>query len=161
MSRQWQRSNPDHIRKLTAHHWLLRHLGHVNDGARLLHELPACSLSDSKNGKIAGLHARLQACQYSPCWPASACACAYSTIYAWKLWAETLLSPQSGKVPRHLEAELPLAGPILSLGQIAGWCWAYVASLSPWPVLYNASSQHRAIPCRYQAAGTVVTTRTR
>jgi hypothetical protein len=103
-----------------AHDWLLRPLGHVNL-ARLHARLqPACRtarMARLQDGTTAALHARLQACQYS-FWPTLHCilpACAY----AWKLWAETLLSPQSGKVPRHVEAELPL--PAHPINQIAGW----------------------------------------
>jgi hypothetical protein len=114
-----------------GHDWLVAKASWSCQSCKIACPPAACRtarMARLQDGTTAALHARLQACQYS-FWPTLHCilpACAY----AWKLWAETLLSPQSGKVPRHVEAELPLpAHPIIN--HIAGWCWAYVASLSP------------------------------
>ena len=90
-----------------------------------------------------------------------ACACAYSAIYAWKLWAETLLSPQSGKVPRHVEAELPLPAHPITLrlqagaGAVLGICrFAIAGSI-------NASHHRDMKHVVIGRAAVAVTTRTR
>ena len=64
----------------------------------------------------------------------------HASAYAWKLWAETLLSPQSGKVPR-LNSPCRL---ILSIRLQAG-CWAYVASLSPAPSMHHSIARYVVI----------------
>jgi len=53
---------------------------------------------------------------------------AHACAHAWKLWADTVLSPRSGKVPRLYSFP---ARPINQIAGLQAGCWAYVASLSP------------------------------
>ena len=108
--------------------------------------------SCTRGYKLANIHSGLHL---------HACACAYSAIYAWKLWAETLLSPQSGKVPRHVEAELPLPAHPITLrlqagaGAVLGICrFAIAGSI-------NASHHRDMKHVVIGRAAVAVTTRTR